>query len=129
MKIRFQKPLSIFTPLESHSIYAGDCRNRKHQLLLKGGVKALLFLMGFTLIVLFFSFTFADEALSKTIKKTPQTKPTQATPSKKKVEPTKEVPSQQATQGRLQCDAQSAVLIDGLTGEILYQQTPAMRIS
>ena len=128
MKIKFQKTLSIFTPLESPSIYAGDGRNRKHQLLIKGGVKALLFLMGFTLIVLFFSFTFADEALSKTIKKTPQTKPTQATPSKKKVEPAKEVPSQQATQGSLQCDAQSAVLMDGLTGEILYEQSPDQRI-
>ena len=81
-----------------------------------------------TLIVLFFSFTFADEALSKTIKKTPQTKPTQATPSKKKVEPAKEVPSQQTTQGPLQCDAQSAVLMDGLTGEILYEQSPDQRI-
>ncbi|MDI6764571.1 MAG: D-alanyl-D-alanine carboxypeptidase family protein [Thermodesulfobacteriota bacterium] len=82
----------------------------------------------FTLIVIFFSFTFADEALSKTIKKSPQTKPTQATPSKKKVEPAKEVPSQQATQGGLQCDAQSAVLMDGLTGEILYEQSPDLRI-
>ena len=128
MKIKFQKTLSVFTPLESPSIYAGDGRNGKHQILIKGGVKALLFLMGFTLIVLFFSFTFADEALSKTIKKSPQTKPTQATPSKKKVEPAKEVPSQQATQGPLQCDAQSAVLMDGLTGEILYEQSPDQRI-
>jgi D-alanyl-D-alanine carboxypeptidase (penicillin-binding protein 5/6) len=128
MKIKFQKTLSIFTPLESSSIYAGDGRNRKHQLLIKGGVKALLFLMGFTLIVLFFSFTFADEALSKTIKKSPQTKPTQATPSKKKVESAKEVPSQSSPQGPLQCDAQSAVLMDGLTGEILYEQSPDQRI-
>ncbi|MCJ7705083.1 MAG: D-alanyl-D-alanine carboxypeptidase [Desulfobacterales bacterium] len=128
MKIKFQKTLLIFTPLESPSIYAGDGRNRKHQLLMKGGVKALAFLTGFILIVLFFSFTFTDEALSKTIKKSPQTKPTQATPSKKKVEPAKEVPSRQATQGGLQCDAQSAVLMDGLTGEILYEQSPDQRI-
>ena len=128
MKIKFQKTLLIFTPLESPSIYARDGRNRKHQLLMKGGVKALAFLTGFILIVLFFSFTFTDEALSKTIKKSPQTKPTQATPSKKKVEPAKEVPSRQATQGGLQCDAQSAVLMDGLTGEILYEQSPDQRI-
>jgi len=81
-----------------------------------------------TLIVIFFSFTFVDEALSKTIKKSPQTKPTQATPSKKKVEPAKEVPSQSSPQGPLQCDAQSAVLMDGLTGEILYEQSPDQRI-
>ena len=37
-----------FTPLESPSIYAGDGGNRKHQLLIEGGVKALPFLTGFT---------------------------------------------------------------------------------
>ena len=39
---------SDFTPLESPSIYAGDGRNRKHQFLIEGGVKALPFLTGFT---------------------------------------------------------------------------------
>jgi hypothetical protein len=39
-----------FTPLESPSIYAGDSGNRKHQLFIEGGVKALPFLTGFTLI-------------------------------------------------------------------------------
>ena len=38
----------LFTPLESPSIYAGDSRNRKHQLLIEGGVKAQPFLTGFT---------------------------------------------------------------------------------
>jgi len=38
-----------FTPLESPRIYTGDVRNRKHQLLVGGGVKALPFLTGFTL--------------------------------------------------------------------------------
>ena len=37
-----------FTPLESPSIYAGDGGNRKHQLLIEGGVKTLPFLTGFT---------------------------------------------------------------------------------
>lgn len=37
-----------FTPLESSGIYAGDAINKKHQLLIKGGVKALSFLTGFT---------------------------------------------------------------------------------
>jgi hypothetical protein len=41
-------PSGTFTPLESPSIYAGACGNRKHQLLLEGGVKALTFLTGFT---------------------------------------------------------------------------------
>lgn len=38
-----------FTPLESPRIYTGDVRNRKHQLLFEGGVKALPFLTGFAL--------------------------------------------------------------------------------
>jgi hypothetical protein len=38
----------FFTPLENRSIYAGNGGNRKHQLLIEGGVKALLFLTGFT---------------------------------------------------------------------------------
>ena len=37
-----------FTPLESPSIYAGDGGNRKHQLLIEGGVKPLPLLPGFT---------------------------------------------------------------------------------
>jgi len=39
----------LFTPLESPSIYAGDSRNREHQLLIEGGVIAQPFLTGFTL--------------------------------------------------------------------------------
>jgi len=38
----------LFTPLESLSIYAGDSGDRKHQLLIEVGVKALLFQTGFT---------------------------------------------------------------------------------
>jgi len=37
-----------FTPLETPGIYAGDVRNRKDQLLIEGGGKALPFLTGFT---------------------------------------------------------------------------------
>ncbi len=35
-----------FTPLESPIIYAGDGGNRKHQLIMEGGVQALPFLTG-----------------------------------------------------------------------------------
>jgi hypothetical protein len=38
----------IFTPLEIPSMYDGNGRNRKHRLLIEGGVKALPFLTGFT---------------------------------------------------------------------------------
>ncbi len=91
-------------------------------------IRSKKYLSVFALISLFFFMTFAHEAFSKTTKKSPQAKPSQATVSKKKAEPTKEVPSQPATQGSLQCDAQSAVLMDGLTGEILYEQSSDQRI-
>ena len=35
----------------------------------------------------------------------------------------------QTTEGPLQCDAQSAVLMDGLTGQVLYAQNPDLRIA
>jgi D-alanyl-D-alanine carboxypeptidase (penicillin-binding protein 5/6) len=35
----------------------------------------------------------------------------------------------QTTSGGLQCDAQSAVLMDGLTGQVLYEQKPDLRIA
>ena len=34
-----------------------------------------------------------------------------------------------AGQDPLQCDAQSAVLMDGLTGQVLYEQNPKLRIA
>jgi D-alanyl-D-alanine carboxypeptidase (penicillin-binding protein 5/6) len=80
------------------------------------------------LITLFFPFAFGDEALSQTIKTSPQKKPAQATPLKKEADPSKKVQAPQPAQGGLQCDAQSAVLKDGLTGEILYEQNPDLKI-
>jgi D-alanyl-D-alanine carboxypeptidase (penicillin-binding protein 5/6) len=35
----------------------------------------------------------------------------------------------QASSGGLQCDAKSAVLMDGLTGQVLYEQNPNLKIS
>ncbi|MBM4306662.1 MAG: hypothetical protein FJ115_11050 [Deltaproteobacteria bacterium] len=79
------------------------------------------------LIAVFFYLTFTHQAFGKTAKKTTQTKPSQAATSQKKGQPPKEAPTQLASDP-LQCDAQSAVLMDGLTGEILYQQNPDLRI-
>jgi len=59
-----------FTPLESPSIYAGDGENRKHQLLIEGGVKALPFLTGFTKM-LQNSPPCGRECMQREIKKTP----------------------------------------------------------
>jgi phosphatidylserine/phosphatidylglycerophosphate/cardiolipin synthase-like enzyme len=46
----------IFTPLERPNIYVGDGRNRKHQFLIEGRVKALSFLTGFTRFPILFTF-------------------------------------------------------------------------
>lgn len=80
------------------------------------------------IIAVFFYLTFAQQAFGKTAKKTPQAKPSQASSSKKKEQPPKETPSQSSSRDPLECDSQSAVLMDGLTGEILYQQNPDLRI-
>jgi len=81
-----------------------------------------------TLITLIFFLTVAQETFSKTPKKSPPAKSSQSAPSSKKVQPLKEGPSQSTPQDSLQCDAQSAVLMDGLTGDILYQQNPDLKI-
>lgn len=83
-------------------------------------IMALIFLL-----VILFS---VSDVLSKTAKKTPSNKPAQTSSSKKKAEPAKESPAPTTAQDSLRCDAQSAVLMDGLTGEILYEQNPDLKI-
>jgi len=80
------------------------------------------------LIAVFFYLTFAYQAFGKTSRKTTQTKPSQSVTSQKKGQPPKETLAPSSPKDPLQCDAQSAVLMDGLTGEILYQQNPDLRI-
>lgn len=82
----------------------------------------------FVLITLVSFMAFAHEALGKTQKKSPSQKGTPAVSSMKKPEPAKEASSQPSGGGGLQCDARSALLMDGLTGEILYEQDPELRI-
>lgn len=82
----------------------------------------------FGLIMLIIFMAFAQEAFSKTPKKSPSGKSTPAAAARKKPEPAKEVSSQPAAGGVLQCDAQSALLMDGLTGEVLYEQNPDLKI-
>ena len=75
------------------------------------------------LILILFLIAFPDQVLSKTTKtsKTPKA-------SQKEVKTTPKTDTSQATSGSLQCDAQSAVLMDGLTGQVLYEQNPNLRI-
>jgi D-alanyl-D-alanine carboxypeptidase (penicillin-binding protein 5/6) len=43
-------------------------------------------------------------------------------------EKTEKSQASETTSGGLQCDAQSALLMDGLTGQVLYEQNPDLRI-
>jgi D-alanyl-D-alanine carboxypeptidase (penicillin-binding protein 5/6) len=68
---------------------------------------------------------YPSQLLSKTsrVSKTPKTSQKAKTPEKIKT-----VQNEQAPSGSLQYDAKSAVLMDGITGQILYEQKPDLRI-
>ena len=66
-----------------------------------------------------------NEILSKATKTSKTTKSSQKAQIPKKAETSQ---PGQPTSGSLHCDAQSAVLMDGLTGQVLYEQNPHLRI-
>jgi D-alanyl-D-alanine carboxypeptidase (penicillin-binding protein 5/6) len=71
------------------------------------------------LILIIFSMVIPNPVLSKSTK----------TPKKSKPPQTVQTPqTQQTTQGGIQCDAQSAVLMDALSGQVLFEQNPNLRI-
>jgi D-alanyl-D-alanine carboxypeptidase (penicillin-binding protein 5/6) len=78
-------------------------------------------------ILLLFSFliAFPNQILSKTTKIPKTPKASSKTKTSQMAETTQ---ASQTTSGGLQCDAQSAVLMDGLTGQVLYEQNPNIRI-
>jgi D-alanyl-D-alanine carboxypeptidase (penicillin-binding protein 5/6) len=81
----------------------------------------VLFIVGVSLIIPHHSFAKRERA----------TKKTEATHTTRKSKPAQSSqPAQipQVTQSVLQCDAQSALLMDGLTGEVLYEQNPHLKI-
>ena len=82
---------------------------------------------GWLAILLFviFAVAFPNQILSKT---TTTSKAHKASQKSKTHERTEKSQAGQTTSGSLQCDAQSAVLMDGLTGQILYEQKPNLRI-
>ena len=75
-----------------------------------------------TLFLMIFFIAFPNQIFSKT------TKTSQRHQKPRKVQTQQAPQPAQTTQGGLQCDAQSAVLMDGLTGQILYEQNPHLRI-
>jgi D-alanyl-D-alanine carboxypeptidase (penicillin-binding protein 5/6) len=77
------------------------------------------------LLLILFLIAIPNQVLSKTAK---TSKSTKVTP---KATTSKEVGASQTSQtasGGLQCDARSAVLMDGLTGQVLYEQNPNSKI-
>jgi D-alanyl-D-alanine carboxypeptidase (penicillin-binding protein 5/6) len=77
------------------------------------------------LLLLIFLMIFPNAILSKTTRTSKATKSSQKAQIPKKAEATQ--PAQPAS-GGLHCDAPSAVLIDGLTGQVLFEQNPHLRI-
>ena len=77
------------------------------------------------LVILFMSFP--NQILSKTVKAPQKPKPSHV---RKPQQPPQASQTQtsQATEGNLQCDAKAAVLMDALTGQVLYEQNPQLRI-
>lgn len=77
------------------------------------------------LLLIIFLTLFPNQIFSKTTK-TP--KNTKASPKAKTSEKAETSRVSQAASGGLQCDAESAVLMDGLTGQVLYEQNPSLKI-
>jgi D-alanyl-D-alanine carboxypeptidase (penicillin-binding protein 5/6) len=77
------------------------------------------------LFFVIFAVACPNQILSKT---TTTSKTHKASQKSKTHERTETSQASQTTSGSLQCDAQSAVLMDGLTGQILYEQKPNLRI-
>jgi D-alanyl-D-alanine carboxypeptidase (penicillin-binding protein 5/6) len=75
------------------------------------------------LVLVAFSVGFPNQIISKTNKTLQRT----SRPQKAQIQRSFSV--DQTTQGGLQCDAQSAVLMDELTGQVLYEQNPRLRIA
>jgi D-alanyl-D-alanine carboxypeptidase (penicillin-binding protein 5/6) len=78
------------------------------------------------LLLVIFLIAFPNQLLSRTTHASKTPKSSQKVKTSQKTETT---PASQTTPGSLQCDAQSAVLMDALTGQVLYDQNPNLRIA
>ena len=77
------------------------------------------------LFLIIFSMAVPNQIFSKS---TGTSKKVKATPTKQKPQPQPTTQTKQTTQGGLRCDAQSAVLMDGLSGQVLFEQNPNLKI-
>lgn len=79
------------------------------------------------LLLVVFLIALPNQGFSKTTRTSKTTKSREAGIHQKTQAP-KTTQSAQTSQGGLQCDAQSALLMDGLTGQVLYEQNPQLRM-
>ncbi len=77
------------------------------------------------LFLILFLIAFPNQILSKTTKTSKIPKASQKAKTTQRTDASQTTPT---TSGGLQFDAQSAVLMDGLTGQVLYEQNPNLRI-
>jgi D-alanyl-D-alanine carboxypeptidase (penicillin-binding protein 5/6) len=77
------------------------------------------------LLLIIFLTLVPNQILSKATK---TSKRPQASPKAKTSEKAETSRASQSGSGGLQCDAESAVLMDGLTGQVLYEQNPNLKI-
>jgi D-alanyl-D-alanine carboxypeptidase (penicillin-binding protein 5/6) len=77
------------------------------------------------LFLILFLIAFPNQILSKTTKTSKTPKASQKAKTTQKTDTSQTTPT---TSGGLQCDAQSAVLMDGLTGQVLYEQNTNLKI-
>jgi len=78
------------------------------------------------LFLIIIALAYPNQVLAKT---TTTSKAHKASRRAKTHEKAEKSQASQTTSGGLQCDAQSAVLMDGLTGQVLYEQKPDLRIA
>jgi len=78
------------------------------------------------IMVLMISFiVFPDPILSKTTKTSKAMKPSQKAQTTQKAQTPQTTQATPTIESSLRCDAQSALLMDGLTGQVLYEQNSA----
>ena len=80
------------------------------------------------LLLTVFCIALPNQTISKTAR-SPKSMESKEARKHPKTHAPKTTQTAQTTQGGLQSDAQSAVLMDGLTGQVLYEQNPQLRIA
>jgi serine-type D-Ala-D-Ala carboxypeptidase (penicillin-binding protein 5/6) len=73
--------------------------------------------------------TFPTHLFSKPARGSQKAKPSQAAKPSKPLESSKSGTPSQTSEGALRCDSQAAVLMDALTGLVLYEQDPQLKIA